>query len=198
MAPQYRRGPVPPVRPYDSGQETVRPLEGLYHQGDQELRLFDAWAEEHVRIGGTRIAVYSIDPAGSTMSAVHDEVTDRRYRGPFPMWGWAEYPEGQPVVTDPGVTIRWPVKFWVPRASIEKARAPAPMEGDIIRFWDKPFFTANGDSDLPTEGGYFFLITKVNEDGHPYDDPGFVGFSFEGTRDTAFSPERRMDDRVRR
>ena len=193
----FRRSPVPSVVPYDSGNRPVRPHEGPYHNGDQELALLDAWAQEQVRHSGTRVALYTLDHGRSEFHPVHAEALDRRHRGPFWMWGWAEYPEGSPVVTDAGVSIRWPSKFWLPRASLEAVKAPPPMEGDIIRFWDKPFFTHGSDSDFEPEGGYFFLITKVNEDGHPFDDPGFVGFSLEGARDTAFNPERRRDEVMR-
>lgn len=187
---------LPPVQPYDPGANAVvRPLEGPYHQGDQELRLFDAWAVEESQTSGTVLFYYSLDVGASQGSALYDESTRRVYRGPFKVSGYVEWPKSNPVVQDAGMVVKWNTRMWIPRAEIERARCPLPLEGDVVRAWQNPFFdlwSLTGDE--PQIGGYFFTVVVCNEEGHLYDQPGFVGFELTVSRSTDFTPERRLDN----
>lgn len=187
---------LPPVQPYDPGPHAeVRPLDSPYHQGDQELPLFDAWAVEESRTSGTGIFYYSLDVEASQSSPLYDESTRRAYRGPYKVMGVVEWPKSNPVVEDAGMVVKWNPRVWVPRAEFERARCPVPMEGDVLRAWRTPFFdfwSLTGDE--PQLGGYFFTVVVCNDEGHLYDAAGFVGFELTVSRSTDFTPERRLDN----
>lgn len=86
-------------------------------------------------------------------------------------------------------------EVWIARKSIEDIRAPQPNESDVLRIWNTPFFNEwavdNAPSGQPNTG-YFFDIIDVDDDGHLFDSPTFVGFKLSIKRRTEFTPERRI------
>ncbi len=91
--------------------------------------------------------------------------------------------------------MKWNTRAWIPRKVFEDAHCPAPLEGDVLRVWRTPFFndwSVSGDE--PQQGGYYFTVVVVNDEGHLYDQPGFVGFEFSISRNTDFTAERRLDN----
>ena len=62
------------------------------------------------------------------------------YDGPFELQGFIEWPKSNPDVRESGLVVKWQVRAWIPRAEFESARAPLPLEGDVLRVWRTPFF----------------------------------------------------------
>lgn len=191
------RARLPAVAPYDPGvRNVVRPLDAPLHWADQEMDLHDAWAQEQVRNSGTPIHYYVLDVGRSDTNPVYDESTVRRYRGPFRMWGYVEWPKSNPEVHEEGLVVKWETRVWIPRKDFEDARCDVPLEGDVIQAWRTQFFdqwAVTGDE--PQKGGYYFTVLNTNDEGHPFDSPGFVGFEMNVARSTEFTPERRIENR---
>ena len=193
-----------PLHNYQSGRpqsETVKDEHGEHHVlrsphlKDQALSLFDQWAQEHTSVCGTDIRYFSFDRAKSTIDPLYGEATSLQYSGPYGVRGFVEYPENQAEQREEGFAIEFRCKAWIARAEIERAHCPVPVEGDILEFWDNPFFDAASIGRGSTKtgvGGYYFDVQQVSDDGHVFDGADFVGFSLELKRYTADAPERRL------
>jgi hypothetical protein len=188
----------PAILPFNSGPNAqIRPYEGHMRKADVEMPLYDSLAAEQVRSSGTRLHYFSLNVEASTTNPVYDESTSRAYAGPYEMQGYIEWPKSNPEVRQEGLIVSWQTRVWVPRVNVERARCPLPLEGDIVQAWRTPFFdqwSVVGDEQQPK--GYYFVVITVNDEGHLYDDAGFVGFELTVQRATDFTPERRMDTRV--
>jgi len=161
--------------------------------GDSELELFDLWARESTAISGTKIKYYSQDQSNSTYDPVYGEPISMSYRGPFELDAFVAYPTSTAETREEGAAIEWRCDMWVARAEWEDRSVPVPIEGDIVEFWDIPFFDkfSMGKGD-PNFGGYFFDVIQVSDDGHLFDGAAFVGFTFQLKRYTAMTPERKL------
>lgn len=172
------------------------PLVNEFTLGDEERFLFDLWAQEHVRIAGTSIEFWSLNLEKSIRDALYDEPVERKWDGPFKFKVFVEFPPGTAEAREEGFRNSWRAVAWLTRKELEDANCPAPAEGDVIRFWNAPFFQDAGvDSQLVPGRGYFFEITEVDEDGHLWDQATFVGYRCEIKRNTEFTPERRLENK---
>lgn len=171
----------------------VRPLENTRDQ-KAELFLHDVWSMERVRNYGTEVDFYSLDKASTTKDPVYGEPIERAFKGPYRILCHVDYPAQNPSPDLAGLVYVWPSGAWIPRKALELVKARPPKEGDVIRFWNNPYFNEQSvnSADVPVKG-YFFTVTKVNETGHLGDTPLFVGYSTELTRRTEYTPEDQFD-----
>jgi hypothetical protein len=175
----------------DGARMVLNPM----HLSDDELPLFDVWAQEHARIAGTKIQWWSCDPAGSERDPLYDEPILSKWAGPFNMIGVPTYPDSIAESRDEGFKVEFRGDLWVARKEFEDAGAPGPVEGDIVFFWKLPFFDqASVIRSDPKGAGYYYDVIQVGDDGHLFDGAKFVGFTFELKRNTIFTPERRLFD----
>ena len=169
--------------------------DGTFELCDGELYLHDLWAQEHVRIMGTEFELFHLDLEESSVDPVYNEPTDRVFQGSFKMHGFFEFPPGVPEMTEQGSHVDWESSLWIARKEIEDKNAPTPAEDDIIRIWNTPFFQKYGVFEQEIHGAsYFFDVTVVDEDGHMFDRPSFVGVKLTLKRRTEYTPERRLED----
>lgn len=160
---------------------------------DAEEPILSCWAKEYVDIAGVKIELFHLDIDESVRDPLYDEAIERVFQGSFRMKAFVEYPEAQPEAGESGLKAIWTATVWIPRLSIEEVNAPTPAEHDVIRVWNSPFFKKYSVLEQDIEGsGYFFDLIKVDEDGHIFDQTGFVGFKCDLRRDTKYTPERRM------
>jgi hypothetical protein len=161
---------------------------------DSEGGVFDHFAQEQVKAVGPDISYWHQDLDASTRDPLYDEPIDRVWRGPFKLTGFVEYMEGQPGMREEGSFVRWEGRIWLPRKELEDNNAPAPVEGDVIQYWDDRFFAdfAVNDEAVP-KAGYYFDIIKASDDGHVGDTSHFVGFALQVVRRTEFTAERRLE-----
>ena len=160
---------------------------------DKESGLFDCIAQEHVSISGTEIELFHLSIDDSSRDPLYDEAIERVFQGSYVMKVYLEYPEANSEANEWGLHKDWDAEVWIPRAEIERVNAPVPVEDDVVRVWNTPFFKKFSviDQDIP-DSGYFFSITKVVEDGHIFDRSSFVGFKCTLKRSTEYTAERRM------
>lgn len=162
---------------------------------DAEQSIFDCWAAEHVNAAGVEIEFFHFNLDTSTRDPLYDEAIERVFDGSYKFKAFVEYPEADTEATEQGFHVKWDATLWIPRANIESVGAPIPTEDDVVRLWNTPFYKkySVAEQDIPGSG-YFFNITKVDEDGHLFDQAGFVGFKCVLKRNTEYTPERRMDN----
>jgi len=160
-----------------------------------EHDLFDSIAQEHVNILGTDIDFWTHEVSKGTRDPLYDEPIGRVYVGPFRVKGYVSWPDSVPEARQEGGRTSFGAEVWIARKSIEDIRAPQPNESDVLRIWNTPFFNEwavdNAPSGQPNTG-YFFDIIDVDDDGHLFDSPTFVGFKLSIKRRTEFTPERRI------
>lgn len=183
---------VQPLR-LDSGCK-VRPA-GVF--GCDSGDMFACWAAEHTAAAGTEVDYWWQDLLNSTLDPVYNEPEARLWQGPFRLKAFVTRPEPQFEVREQGSRAVWPGTLWVARLEIEESEMPGlPKEGDVVRFWDLPFYdnySLGSDLDRNIPGaGYYFDVINAMEDGHFRDSPDFVGFQFSLKRRTEFTPERRV------
>lgn len=166
---------------------------------ESEACFFDHIAQEHVQASGTELRLWHQDIEESIRDPLYDEPIDRVWAGPFVLRGWVEYMGGQPQMQEYGMTVRWSGNIWVARKELEDRNIPAPLEGDVIKFWDNKFFTehsVNADEQA-LEGsphpGYYFDVINVDDKGHVFDTGHFVGLLIQVQRRTEFTAERRLE-----
>lgn len=181
------------IKPYPTLRK-VAPYEfATLQMPECEHDLFDSIAQEHVNIAGTDIDYYSHNVKGSTRDALYDEPVERVFGGPFRVKGYIVWPDTTPDVRMEGWRTIVNAEAWIARKEIEDKRCPAPSETDVLRIWNTPFFNdwAVDGEDVPN-AGYYFDVLNVNDDGHLFDSPQFVGFKMILKRRTEFTPERRI------
>lgn len=184
------------VKPFDADCRDVKPWCGPLTLTDGEIKLFDSIASEAVHIAGTDIRYWQLDVAGSTQDPLYREPTLRRFKGPFTMKAWVAYSQTEAAPVPEGFRLDWTSSAWIARTDVEKLGLQPPSEGDIVGFWNIPYFAQNTlDSQFTPGGGWFFNVTDVDEDGHIFDQAAFVGFTLQLARNTEFTPERRIEAR---
>ena len=161
--------------------------------GDTEQKLHDSIAQEVNQIAGTDIDFYAQDTDNSSVDPLFREPIERLWKGPFKLKAFVEWADSTPEVREEGFRTSFASRCWIARADIDALGIQPPSEGDVIRFWNTPFFNESGLDNEPSPGkGYFFNVTDVDDDGHINDGPLFVGFWCTLQRRTEFSPERRI------
>jgi hypothetical protein len=161
---------------------------------DCEHDLFDSIAQEHVNIHGTDIDYWSHTVDSDSRDPLYDEAIERVYKGPFRLKGYVSWPDSVPEARFEGERTTFGAEMWIARKTIEDVRAPSPNETDVVRIWNTPFFNAWAvdTQDVGPNAGYFFDVIDVDDDGHLFDSPQFVGFKLSIKRRTEFTPERRI------
>lgn len=160
-----------------------------------EHDLFDSIAQEHSQIAGTSIDLYLHNLEKSKRDPLYDEPVQRVFDGPFRIKGHVTFPDSAPEARMEGFHTTFSAEAWIARKELEDAGIKqVPGEGDVMSFWRTPFFDAGSVDNDPTVpfSGYFFDVVDVDEDGHLFDSPSFVGFKFTLKRRTEFTPERRI------
>lgn len=173
-----------------SGPQTCGPfaLDG------RDAAMYDHFAQEHTEASGTEILLWHQTLEESVRDPLYDEPIEREWLGPYKLTAFVEYTAGTPQMTENGMTVRWEGTLWIARKTLEDTKTPAPLEGDVIKFWDNKFFAEHGvNAEHGVEGGYYFDVTNVDDIGHVQDSGYFVGLTVNILRRTEFTPERRLD-----
>jgi len=161
---------------------------------DSELFIRDLWAQEPIQISGTDCNFFHRNKLKSKFDPLYREPISVVFDGPFRLRVHIEWPEATPDLREEGLRLLFPSGAWIPRKSLEDVSAPAPDEGDILHFWDLPFFDklAVHGIETPT-GGYFFDLIKVNDAGHVHDTPAFVAFQCDLKRRSSAPAELNLN-----
>ena len=167
--------------------------ESPFELSDTEKFLFSHFADEHIRIIGTSCDYFAQQISKATRDPLYDEPTERSWTKPFRIKAWVSWPSTTPVLGEEGFRFALQTQAWIPRAELERHDVPAPFEGDILRFWNTPFFNAVGTAGESVKGGgLFFAVVNADSDGHINDTASFTGFRVDMKRRTEFGEERRI------
>ena len=173
-----------------SGPQTCGPFE----LDGRDAAMYDHFAQEHVNASGTTILLWHQDLEESLRDPLYDEPIDRVWAGPYKLKAWVEYIAGTPQMREEGMTVRWEGRIWVARKELEDTGTPAPLEGDVIKYWDNKFFAEHGvNAEEGVHGGYYYDVINVDDAGHVQDSDHFVGLTINVLRRTEFTAERRLD-----
>jgi hypothetical protein len=168
-------------------------VEGEIRMNDKELFLFDTWTQERTTIEGTDVEYYSLDVLGSKKDPLYNEPVEPVFKGPYKLRIVVFNIEFTPEAQERGFRHIYSAAAWIPRRTVEDASMGFPHEGDALRIWRTPFFDRFTEPEKMIDGtGFYFDVIKVDADGHPFDEPGFVGFRLEMKRRTEFNPDRRL------
>lgn len=187
-APKYPPGRI------RSKEVTERPFELTSF----ELPFFDIIAREHSKGAGTVIWLYTQVVSQAKRHPAYGEPlpTGRVFKGPWKMKGWFAWTDSTPLVRPEGMTREYDSQCWIARSEMEAVHCPPPKNGDVILVWNTPFFKAQDDTSqeqtIPN-ASYYFDVQDADNDGHLFDTPDFVGFTFNLKRDSAYTPERRLN-----
>jgi hypothetical protein len=190
MPPRFIKPIEPPRILQPSDNRKVDPKMQL---DSSELFLFDIVAQEPINISGTECLLYTRNNAKSKVDPLYSEPAAVVFDGPYKIIVNIEWPESTPEAGEEGLVTRWPSGAWIPRKSVEEVKARAPREGDVLHFWQLPYFDQMASQfDNTPNAGYFFDIIKVNDDGHVFDSPAFVAFRCNLKRRSSFGPEQNI------
>lgn len=182
---------IAPLKPPKIRQPSDDPNGGGEFRLDgAELFLRDLYAQEPTNIGGTVCELFTRDIANSVVDPLYGEPSQSSFNGPYRLMASVEWPEATPEVDDEGLRDLWPSGVWIPRKTIEEVGARAPREGDIVRFWELPYFDLTAGNNQPgTKAAFYFDVIQVNDDGHSHDDATFVAFRCNLKRRSDAPPE---------
>jgi hypothetical protein len=233
--PRFKRPPLPFPVNQGSGDVNapywIEPIEAnpqvpallknpAFRLYDQEIFLFDLYAQEQVQIVGPPVDYYVLNTTVNTHANVtnypypqpnpheypkplpttvvdplYNEAVAWAFQGPFTLPMYVSYPEKQALSGEEGERTRWDAMAWVSRKEFEDAQLPGPpQEGDVLQIWKTPFYkdySVNDIIDIPNSG-FYFDIKNVEEDGHLIDSGSFVGYKLTLVRRTEFTPERKI------
>lgn len=161
---------------------------------DEEKPLYDSVAVESTLAEGEPVEFYSQDLDRTVRDPVTRQVRKRAWKGPWVVKSRIEWPDSTPEVREEGFVTNWSSRIWMPRALLEQLGAPVPQEGDVVRFWDIPFFNDKIRLKQLFPAGLFFNVVDVDSDGHIGSTSTFVGFWLTIKRRTDYPPERRVFD----
>ena len=187
--------PKTKIKPFVMPNMKVAPLrygEEAFRLSDQELYLRDVWAKESNNIWGTEVDFFSLRLKQSKRDPLYDEPTQREWSKAYRMSVWVSAPSQTPIVGEEGFRVHFDATAWIARASLEEVQAPNPTEGDVLRFWNTPFFAKEAAHTEVPKAGYFFDIIQAVPDGHLHDTASFVGFRVTIKRRSEFGPERKI------
>jgi hypothetical protein len=157
---------------------------GYMPQGQKYL--FDLYATQSVKIAGTPMEFFSLDMRQTKANLIYGEARDKVWVGPYKLSGFVDWPKFDPEMKEEGLKFSAEAKSWISRQEFDDLKI-YPKAGDVIRFWNVPYFNERSEAQ-----GYFFNLTTVNDQGHLFDNPDFVGFALTIKRNTEFTPERRV------
>lgn len=167
---------------------------GPFALDGEDAPMFDHFAQEHTDAVGTEIFLWHQDLGESVRDPLYDEPIEREWLGPFKLKGYVEYIPGTPSMREEGLVVRWQGRVWIARKELEDTKTPAPLEGDVVKFWDDKFFAEHSvNAEEGVHGGYYFDVINADDDGHVHDSEHFVGIVLTVLRRTEFTPERRLD-----
>lgn len=169
---------------------------GPFALDGRDAAMFDHFAQEHTNASGTDLLLWHQNLEESVRDPLYDEPIEREWDGPFAFKGYVEYMAGTPQMQEEGMSVRWQGTIWVARKELEDSKVPAPLEGDVLRFWDNKFFTehsVNAEEAALHGAGYYFDVINVDDDGHVQDSDHFVGLTITVMRRTEFTAERRLN-----
>lgn len=170
-------------------QQMVYPLQ----MGEQESPLFDCLAREVVDIAGTAIEYYVLDLQRSTRDPLYDEPVEEVWNGPYALTAQITISGRRATAREEGMVWEFDAEGWIARSSVEALGMSRPKEGDVLRFWNVPFFDQFGSGNsVIRDAGYYFDVTQVETDGHVFDGPTFTGFKLTLKRNSSFAAERRV------
>ena len=161
-----------------------------------ELELFDQYAQEHARITGTPCDYYKLDIKNSKLDPLYGEPIEggEVYSKAFKIFAHILWPNPNLRVQEAGVSMEFSSVIWVSRKEMDDKGIPSPFAGDIIRFWDIPYFNKLSVTNQDIEGsGMYFDVIDVKDDGHIKDTPFFVGFKLQVKRTSKFEAERKLN-----
>ena len=183
---------VSPIRLDSCGK--VAPAGTIDFESEND-ELTAIWAAEQVAAEGTTIDYWIQDLEGTKLDPLYNEPECRAWVGPYRFKAFVEWPEADFQVREEGAREVFSATAWIPRLMVEGSDMDRPpLEGDVLRFWQIPFFDWFGqgvDENIPG-AGYYFDVTSVVDDGHLLDNPSFNGFKLVIRRRTEFTPERRV------
>jgi hypothetical protein len=183
------------LQPLERGEVTMNRsvAEHPFELADSEKFLFSHFADEHIQIIGTECDFFSQRVEKGTRDPLYDEPTERSFTKPFKIKAWVSWPSSTPVLGEEGFRFAFQTQGWIPRQQLEKQGAPAPFEGDVLRFWNIPYFNEFSVArDKIKNKGMFFVITNSDSDGHVNDAATFTGFRIDMKRRSEFGEERRI------
>lgn len=160
---------------------------------DRDRELLDCWAKEYSEHELIDLNYFSLDLQGSVRDPIHDEV-EWRWKGPYIVKGAITKPTSQAITEERGITGEYATDVKITRVDAESVGLPRPKVGDIILFWDIPFYQDFGslNSRQIRNASYYFDIQQVNTEGHMGLGPEFTAFALECLRKTEFTPERKI------
>lgn len=183
------------LQPLDVGEATMNKggHESPFSISDTERALFMHFADEHVQMISTECDFFSQQISKSVRDPLYDEPLERSFTKPFRLKAWVSWPSSTPVTGEEGFRFAFQSQAWIPVAQLEKLGAPTPFEGDILRFWNLPYWNEIAAANEKIKGaGMFFDITNADSDGHINDQATFTGFRVDLKRRTEFGAERRI------
>ena len=165
-----------------------------FRVSDSEKALFDSYAYEQTQIAGTPLDYWTINSVDSPRDPLYGEPIERKFDGPFRMFGVFAAPQVDPNVSEEGLSETFTSTATIPRKSFEMSGIPNPGPGDVLHAWNLPMYTAISTPEAnPLEGaGYYFDVLNANPDGYVADSPTFVRWALTLKRRSAFTPERRI------
>lgn len=188
--PRYIKplAPKPVIQPADN-----KLVDPKFRLDASELYMWDNFAQEPIEAAGTQGELFQRDLKSTISDPLYSEPIVNAFVGPYLVMVQVEWPEFSPEAGEEGLRALWPSGVWIPRRSLEESKARPPLEGDIIRFWNLPYFNKRAALQSSTPGaGFFFDLIKVNDDGHVVDNAAFVGFRCDLKRRSNFTPEQQL------
>jgi hypothetical protein len=173
-----------------------------YNVAGPELALQDQYAQEHVRNVGTPLNYYILSRTGSQeentgtqLDPLYSEPTRRDFSDPYKIFAHINWPQTNFETRDDGTHIIIITNMWIARKELEDAGVKHPQPGDVVHFWDLPYFNLLAANDREVEGaGMYFDVLEVRTDGHLFDTPYFTGYKIDIKRRTEFGAERKLGE----
>lgn len=191
---QPGRNRIQPL-PWGEVSSNTGPMESPFSLGDTEKFLFSHFAAEHCRIIGTPCSFFHQEVGKSKRDPLYDEPQQRVWSRPYEIKIWVSWPSTTPLAGEEGFHYAFDARAWIPRQELERVNAPAPFEGDILKFWDAPLQKEHSIAgELNKKSGYYFDVVNADTDGHIMDTPSSVGFVCDLKRRSEFGGERRIVD----
>lgn len=153
----------------------------------------DQYAQEQVKTSGVQIDYYALDMSQSIIDPLYIEPLSRKHSKPYKIYALITWTPGEFSVREEGVHTIFQSAVWIARKELEDVGLRQPEPGDMMRFWNTPFFNFEAANSRNIEGaGLFFDIIEVKDDGHLFDSPSFTGFKIDIKRRTEFGGERKL------
>lgn len=179
------------------GGAKVRPMREedfrMSHATLGEKTLFDVFANENTRLGGTVLDYYQLDLKATQVDPLYNESVNKVWRGPYKLSGYLQYPSHTTNMKEQGLRTEWKLECWISRKEFEDAGIRYPDRMDIVRAWDVPYFNdLSVNFDDTEKAGLFFSTVNVEDDGHLFDNPDFVGFKMQLRLNSEFNGIRHI------